>query len=162
MARKAQLWFHPAPDPLLPWYAKELKHAKEVKVHWDTRRASAEVQAPFWVCSCSLLYDSLKTQFTYPSNNCDLVEAANATTISEFGKTTKTDDTGFIAIDKLHKVIFLSFRGSRPKKNWFADLDIAKRQTALCYRCRVHQGFWNSWTEAAPGASILPQSNRTP
>ncbi|KAA6409823.1 MAG: hypothetical protein FRX48_06435 [Lasallia pustulata] len=94
--------------------------------------------------------NSPETRVTCPCNNCKLVEAANATTISEFENTIKTDDTGFIAIDKLHKVIVLAFRGSRSKKNWFADLDITRRSTDLCHGCRVHEGFWKSWTEAAP------------
>ena len=94
--------------------------------------------------------NSPETPVTCPCNNCELVEEANATTISEFENTIKTDDTGFIAIDKFHKVIVLAFRGSRSKKNWFADLDITRRNTDLCHGCRVHQGFWKSWTEAAP------------
>lgn len=99
---------------------------------------------------CADNNDSPGTQVTCPCGNCELVEAANATTISEFENTIKTDDTGFVAIDDMHKVIVLAFRGSRSTKNWLANLNWAKKSTDLCDGCAVHHGFWEAWTEARP------------
>ncbi|KAI4134208.1 MAG: hypothetical protein LQ347_001719 [Umbilicaria vellea] len=81
---------------------------------------------------CADNNDSPGTQVTCPVGNCELVEAANATTISEFENTIKTDDTGFVAIDDQHKVIVLAFRGSRSTKNWLANFNWAKKSTDLC------------------------------
>ncbi|KAA6408146.1 MAG: hypothetical protein FRX48_07888 [Lasallia pustulata] len=132
------MWFHQAPDPLLPWHAKNSRY---IGISEELLRKSKLYSEYAAAAYCIASNDSLRTQVTCLPKNCELAEAANAMTISEF---VKTEVTGFIVIDKLHRVIFLAFRGSRPKKNWFADLDIAKRQTNLCYQCRVHQGFWNS------------------
>ena len=99
--------------------------------------------------------DSPGTQVTCPCGNCPLVEASNATTISEFENTIKTDDTGYVAVDDVHKVIVLAFRGSRSVKNWAANFDMAMVWADLCSNCRVHQGFWRSWEEARP--VVLPK-----
>ena len=99
-------------------------------------------------CACN--NNSPGTRVTCPTGNCELVKAANATTISEFENTIKSDDTGFIAIDDVHKVIVLSFRGSRSKKNWFINFNFAMDPTDLCTGCNVHKGYWSAWKEARP------------
>ncbi|KAL8718610.1 MAG: hypothetical protein Q9225_004273 [Loekoesia sp. 1 TL-2023] len=91
--------------------------------------------------------DSLDTILTCPTHNCPLVEAAGATTLSEFEDTPKFDDTGYIAIDDTNKLVVLAIRGSVSKQNWHANWDMIRTRINFCHDCHVHRGFKNSWEE---------------
>jgi len=54
--------------------------------------------------------------------------------------------SGFIAIDPKNKLVVLSFRGFHSNQNWIEDFKIALICSDLCPTCRVHHGFWESWT----------------
>lgn len=81
------------------------------------------------------------------SGNCPLVEAARAETLSEFEDTPHFDNTGYIAIDAMNKIIVLAIRGSVSKTNWHADWDMIRTATSFCHECHVHRGFYHSWEE---------------
>ena len=106
-----------------------------------------------------------------PRGNCPLVEQANATTTEEFEDTPQFDDhgkslvlglgtgltmsTGFIAVDHVHKLVVLSFRGSASQQNWIENLKFGQVCTDLCPHCGVHHGFWEQWK----GMSLMVISN---
>lgn len=81
------------------------------------------------------------------SHNCPLVEAANATSAEEFDDEKPYDDHGFIAVDKVHKVVVLAFWGTQSAINWIHDLDFDHAPSDLCDDCEVHDGFWEMWTD---------------
>ncbi|KAL9122820.1 MAG: hypothetical protein Q9187_000630 [Circinaria calcarea] len=92
--------------------------------------------------------DSPGNQITCPAGNCPHVEAANATTMEEFRNTRITDDTGFLAIDNINRIIVLSFRGTSSRVNKLTDLKFIRTPTGWCKKCSVHLGFWEAWMEA--------------
>ncbi|KAI9836215.1 MAG: hypothetical protein M1819_001552 [Sarea resinae] len=91
--------------------------------------------------------DSPFSQVLCSSGNCPLVEAANANTTEEFQDTAIADTTGFIAVDPSNEVIVVAFRGSAQIKNWIMDFNLEKAFTDICFNCRAHAGFWQSWKE---------------
>ncbi|KAL8684619.1 MAG: hypothetical protein Q9224_006231 [Gallowayella concinna] len=91
--------------------------------------------------------DSPNTRLTCPKGNCPLVEAAGAVTLSEFEDTPKFDDTGYMAIDDMNKIIVLAIRGSVSSSNWKADWDMIRVKVNFCDECKIHRGFRNSWEE---------------
>ena len=92
--------------------------------------------------------DSPGNQITCPTGNCPHVEAVNATTMEEFQNTRIADDTGFLAIDNVHRIIVLSFRGTSSKVNKITDLKLIRTPTGWCKKCKAHLGFWEAWMEA--------------
>lgn len=99
-----------------------------------------------------------------PKGNCPDVEAARVTTIAEFKDTPDVDDhgrfqplrkvenlflivaIGFVAIDYVHRLIVLAFRGSESRQNWEEDYKVDKVHVQeFCKECQVHHGFWESW-----------------
>ncbi|KAF2814910.1 alpha/beta-hydrolase [Mytilinidion resinicola] len=101
---------------------------------------------------CSPNYDETpNTEVTCPAGNCPLVQAASTDTLVEFENSLKTDVTGFVAVDHTNSITVVSFRGSASIKNWIANLDMTQIPTDICTGCKVHQGFWDSWTEARDG-----------
>ncbi|MCJ1257695.1 hypothetical protein MMC24_005521 [Lignoscripta atroalba] len=94
--------------------------------------------------------DSPGTQLTCPVHNCPLVEAANATTITEFQNSKLTDNTGFLAVDLVNKMVILAFRGSVSRLNWNIDTQMIRKPTGWCEKCSVHEGFWEAWQEVKP------------
>ncbi|KAL8861065.1 MAG: hypothetical protein Q9178_002578 [Gyalolechia marmorata] len=91
--------------------------------------------------------NSTDTFLTCPSGNCPQVEAAAAITLSEFEDTPIFDNTGYIAIDNVNKMVVLAIRGSISKQNWQADWNMLRGSTDFCDDCRIHRGFRNSWQE---------------
>ncbi|KAL8917515.1 MAG: hypothetical protein Q9172_005818 [Xanthocarpia lactea] len=91
--------------------------------------------------------NSTDTLLTCPSGNCPQVEAAAAITLSEFEDTPNFDNTGYIAIDNVNKMVVLAIRGSISKQNWQADWDMIRVSTDFCDDCHIHRGFRNSWQE---------------
>jgi predicted lipase len=59
-----------------------------------------------------------------------------------------TDVTGYVALDPVHKLIVVSFRGSASIENWITNLDFIIVSTNLCTGCTAHRGFWQSWLDA--------------
>jgi predicted lipase len=59
-----------------------------------------------------------------------------------------TDVTGYVALDPVHKLIVVSFRGSYSIENWITNLDFITVSTNLCTGCTAHRGFWQSWLDA--------------
>ncbi|KAL8950163.1 MAG: hypothetical protein Q9222_003791 [Ikaeria aurantiellina] len=96
---------------------------------------------------CADNNDSPNTPLTCQTHNCPLVEATNATALSEFENTPKFDDTGYVAIDDMNQLIVLAIRGSVSKKNWQADWDLIRTDTKFCHDCHIHRGFQHSWGE---------------
>lgn len=92
--------------------------------------------------------DSPGNQITCPIGNCPHVEAVNATTMEEFQNTRIADDTGFLAIDNVNRIIVLSFRGTSSKVNRVTDLKLIRTPTGWCKKCKAHLGFWEAWMEA--------------
>ena len=84
---------------------------------------------------------------TCAAKNCPDVEATKAATVLRFENTAKTDDTGYIAIDKMNKAIMVVFRGSVSEANWVADLQFFEKMTGWCKGCRAHRGFLGAWNE---------------
>ncbi|KAF2801051.1 alpha/beta-hydrolase [Melanomma pulvis-pyrius CBS 109.77] len=95
--------------------------------------------------------NSTGTKITCSEGNCDLVEAADTTTITEFQNSIKTDVTGFVAVDKTNSLIVVSFRGSKSLQNWVTDFSFVTTKSTLCADCDVSSGFWDSWNEAQEG-----------
>lgn len=90
--------------------------------------------------------NSTGTPITCPTGNCPLVEAAGAYSIEEFENNPQSDDTGFIAVDDVNRLVVLVFRGTVSPLNWLEDLKIWKTHSYLCKHCDFHDGFWESWT----------------
>ncbi|KAH7396832.1 Alpha/Beta hydrolase protein [Phaeosphaeria sp. MPI-PUGE-AT-0046c] len=85
---------------------------------------------------------------TCAQGNCNLVEAATTSTLTEFENSIATDVTGFIALDSTNKLIVLSFRGSRSIRNWITNVVFPVVPTTICPTCAISKGFWSSWLEA--------------
>ncbi|KAI9845660.1 MAG: hypothetical protein M1837_004634 [Sclerophora amabilis] len=96
---------------------------------------------------CTSNNDSPNTKVACHSGNCPLVEAANATTTTEFENTLLTDTTGFVAVDNTNQVIVLSFRGSSSVRNFIADGQILQGASTYCSGCLAHKGFYLAWSE---------------
>ncbi|KAF2706170.1 alpha/beta-hydrolase [Pleomassaria siparia CBS 279.74] len=92
--------------------------------------------------------NSTGTKITCSEKNCNLVEAADTNTITEFQNSIKTDVTGFVAVDKTNSLIVLAFRGSKSLQNWITDFSFLTTETTLCDDCDASSGFWDSWGEA--------------
>ena len=90
--------------------------------------------------------NSTGTPITCPTGNCPLVEAAGAYSIEEFENIPQSDDTGFIAVDDVNRLVVLVFRGTISRLNWVENLEIWKTHSYLCKHCKFHYGFWESWT----------------
>lgn len=54
--------------------------------------------------------------------------------------------SGFVAVDNVHKLIVVSFRGTATLGNILADLALNQTSINLCTGCAAHQGFYESWT----------------
>ena len=91
--------------------------------------------------------DSPGNRITCPNGDCPEVEAVNAKTMIEFQNTRLADDTGFLAVDHVHRVIVLAFRGSSSTANWNTDFNIRKAPVPWCDECKAHTGFWLAWNE---------------
>ncbi|KAL4892082.1 Alpha/Beta hydrolase protein [Aspergillus ambiguus] len=100
---------------------------------------------------CTGNLNSTGTKVTCPAGNCPQVQAANTTTLTEFLADGQYGElAGFLAADSTHKLIVLSFRGSRSPANWIANLDFAFDDAKdLCADCKVHGGFWKAWNTVA-------------
>ena len=65
------------------------------------------------------------------------------------------DVTGYFAVDKTHKLLVLSFRGSSTLSNWIANLDFGLMDvSSLCSGCKAHSGFWKSWETVAEALTL--------
>lgn len=93
---------------------------------------------------------------TAPQGACPDVEAANVTTVSEFENSTKSDNTGFIAVDDTNKLVVLAFRGTISSRNKKVDWQVHQIRSDFCgeHKCKIHKGFWNAWLEARE--NVLP------
>lgn len=98
--------------------------------------------------------NSPNTKVTCPEGNCARVEAANATTLTEFENSILTDVTGFVATDTTNKLIVLSFRGSRSVRNWLTNVQFPVLPSSICTTCSASLGFWNSFLEAEKGGAL--------
>ena len=96
---------------------------------------------------CEENNNSTGTPVTCHTGACAMVEATNATSYLEFEDSKMYDNTGYVAIDKFHKLVVLSFRGSVSKANWRADYSLIRVHTDLCHKCKVHMGFWKAWSQ---------------
>ncbi|KAH6683958.1 Alpha/Beta hydrolase protein [Halenospora varia] len=97
---------------------------------------------------CPLNSNSSQSKVTCNAGNCPLVEAADTLTEVEFTNSLVTDVTGFVATDHTNKLVVISFRGSSTTKNFITDVVYEQVESDLCQDCKVHKGFWYSWTEA--------------
>ncbi|KAK0640348.1 Mono- and diacylglycerol lipase [Lasiodiplodia hormozganensis] len=96
--------------------------------------------------------DSPDTKLTCDTGNCPLVEAADATTVSEFENSLITDVTGYVAVDTTNSLIVVSFRGSGSVRNYLTDFNFPTIPAPeICTGCLAFSGFWISWTEARTG-----------
>lgn len=96
---------------------------------------------------CSSNNNSTGTPITCPAGICPLIEAAGAHSVSEFENTVVADNTGFIAVDDVNRLVVLTFRGSVSRSNWVEDRKLDRVHTDLCRECHIHRGFWESWVE---------------
>ena len=96
---------------------------------------------------CEENNNSTGTPVTCRTGACAMVEVANATSYLEFEDSKMYDNTGYIAIDHFHRLVVLSFRGSVSKANWKIDRQLIRVHTDLCHKCKVHKGFWRSWSQ---------------
>ena len=120
----------------------EVNHGITDELLWTFNLMSQYAAASY----CPTNNNSTGTPLVCSAGNCPMVECAGATTIDEFLDSPQWDTTGFVATDKMHKLIVLSFRGSVSTENWKADLTLERVHTNLCNDCHIHHGFWNSWT----------------
>ena len=100
------------------------------------------------------------------TGNCPLVQAAGATSLTEFQEyfwrksyqdlltdfysIGLTDSTGFVAVDNTNRQIVVAFRGSVSVQNWLSNLNIKMVPYSTvpankCAGCSVHEGFLDSW-----------------
>ena len=73
------------------------------------------------------------------------MEAANARSAEEFDDKKPYDDHGYIAVDDVHKVVVLAFRGAQSAPNWIQNMNFDHAPSDLCDDCEVHDGFWEMW-----------------
>ncbi|KAI9754304.1 MAG: hypothetical protein M4579_004768 [Chaenotheca gracillima] len=132
-----------------------------VPVELEKRSVSDQQLAQFELFSqyagasyCTGNNDSPNTKVTCPSGNCPLVEAADATTTTEFENTLLTDTTGFVAIDNTNKLVVLSFRGSTSVRSFITDGEFLQGASDLCLGCLAHKGFYLAWQEIK--GTVLP------
>lgn len=89
--------------------------------------------------------NSTATPIVCPTGNCPLVEMAGAHSVQEFENDPRFDDTGFVTIDDVNRLIVLSFRGSVSDPNWREDFKFIRVHTDMCPKCHIHHGYWESW-----------------
>lgn len=89
--------------------------------------------------------NSTATPIICSTGNCPLVETAGAQSVDEFENDPRFDDTGFVAVDSVNKLVVLCFRGSVSDTNWRENWKIRRVHTNLCRKCHIHHGFWQSW-----------------
>ena len=90
--------------------------------------------------------NSPETPIKCAGKNCPLVEAANAISTAEFSNLLEYDNHVFVAVDDVHKVVTLVFRGAQSAINWLQIINVDPVPTDLCDDCAVHDGFWEMWT----------------
>ncbi|KAH9203286.1 Alpha/Beta hydrolase protein [Leptodontidium sp. 2 PMI_412] len=78
-------------------------------------------------------------------DNCPRVDAADTNTSLEFENSSRTDATGFVAIDYTNQLIVVAFRGTASLLGWILNFNFNRVPTTICNGCGVHEGFWTAW-----------------
>ncbi|TVY82749.1 Lipase, partial [Lachnellula suecica] len=82
--------------------------------------------------------------WTCISDSCSEVEAAEATSTTEFLDEV-LDIACFVAVDPTNKLVVVAFRGTDTLRNWLEDILFLRVACSFGSGCTAHAGFLLSW-----------------
>ncbi|KAJ5461230.1 uncharacterized protein N7458_002782 [Penicillium daleae] len=92
---------------------------------------------------------------TCDPGKCPIIEFSDTEIIGSFQGINPGNTTGFIAIDRTHQRIILSFRGSEYSGNFKTDGNYTQIAVPeICPDCLMHGGFLSAWNSAS--SFIMP------
>jgi len=114
-------------------------------------------------CGASYCTDPLITKNTVDPWTCKACKSYPNVKATTFHSSTHTDANGFVAFDPDANEILVAFAGTDPLsiENWIDDLDFKQTDFPYCSGCKVHEGFYRSFTSVKDEVKSLVNSYRS-